>query len=227
MKGFIGRKLGMTQVFLADGTLVPVTVVEVLPNVVLQKKTIENDGYEAVQLGYEDVKANKARKAESGHAAKANTTAKKFVKEFKSSDLGELDLGAEINADLFKAGDLVDVSGRSRGKGFMGSIYRNNQSIGPKAHGSRSHRVPGSFANLGVNVSSIKPGLTKAGQEGYKMRTNQSLEIIKVDTENNYLLIKGNVPGPRKGIVSVKETVKRVKSTEPKELVDLREDKED
>ncbi len=227
MKGLIGRKLGMTQVFLTDGTLVPVTVVEVLPNVVLQKKTVETDGYEATQLGYEDVKANKVKKAESGHASKANATPKRYLKEFRGNGFEAYELGQEVAADLFVAGDIVDVSGRSRGKVYMGAVYRNNQAIGPKSHGSRSHRVPGSFANMGVNVSSIKPGLTKAGQEGYKMRTNQALEVIKVDTENNYLLIKGNVPGPRKGIVTIKETVKRIKSVEAKELVDLTADKED
>lgn len=227
MKGLIGRKLGMTQVFLTDGTLVPVTVVEVLPNVVIQKKSLENDGYEATQLGYEDVKANKVKKTEVGHAAKAGTTAKRYLKEFKGDAFAEYELGATVTAELFAAGDKVDISGRSRGKGYMGAVYRNNQAIGPKAHGSMSHRVPGSFANMGINVASVKPGMTKAGQEGYKMRTNQNLEVVKVDAEKNYLLIKGNVPGPRKGIVTIKETVKRIKSTDAKELVDYSAGKED
>lgn len=220
MKGLIGRKLGMTQVFLTDGTLVPVTVVEVLPNVVLQKKTVENDGYDAVQLGTVDVKQNRQTQAQKGHAEKAGTTAKKTIREFKGAAMLEYEVGTEVKADLFEAGEFVDVSGLSRGKGFMGAVYRNNQAIGPKAHGSGSHRVPGSFANRGINVASIKPGMTKAGQEGYKTRTNQNLEIVKVDVENNYLLIKGNVPGARKGMVTIKSTVKGSEKTNAKELLD-------
>lgn len=221
MKGLIGRKLGMTQVFLTDGKLVPVTVVEVLPNVVLQKKTIETDGYEAVQLGTVDVKESRVNQAQKGHADKADTTAKRFVHEFKGQDMLALEVGAEVKADLFEAGEKVDVRGRSRGKGYMGAVYRNNQAIGPRSHGSGSHRTPGSFANIGVNSATIKPGLTKAGQEGYKMRTNQNLEIIKVDAENNYLLIKGNVPGPRRGVVTISSTVKSIKKVDAVELVDL------
>lgn len=219
MKGLIGRKLGMTQVFLTDGTLVPVTVVEVLPNVVLQKKTVENDGYEAVQLGTVEVKEKNQTQAQKGHAAKANTTVKRTIREFNGADMLALEVGAEVKADLFEAGEHVDVQGRSRGKGFMGAIYRNNQHIGPKGHGSGFHRQPGSFANRGINVATIKPGMTKAGQEGYKIRTNQNLEIIKVDVENNYLLIKGNVPGPRKGMVTIKSTVKNSPKTAAKELL--------
>ena len=221
MKGLIGRKLGMTQVFLTDGKLVPVTVVEVLPNVVLQKKTNETDGYEAVQLGVVDVKENKATQAQKGHADKANTTSKKFVREFKGEEMLNLEVGDEVKADLFEAGEKVDVRGRSRGKGYMGAIYRNNQAIGPRSHGSGAHRTPGSFANIGVNSATIKPGLIKAGQEGYKMRTNQNLEIVKVDAENNYLLIKGNVPGPKRGFVTISTTVKSTKKVDAVELVDL------
>lgn len=221
MKGLIGRKLGMTQVFLTDGSLVPVTVVEVLPNVVLQKKTTETDGYNAVQLGVVDVKEQKQNQAQKGHAAKADTTAKRHLREFKGEEMTNLELGSEVKADLFEAGEKVDVRGRSRGKGFMGAIYRNNQAIGPKSHGSKSHRVPGSFANIGVNSASVKPGLIKAGQEGYKMRTNQNLEIIKVDADNNYLLIKGNVPGPKRGVVTISSTVKPVKKVDAVELIDL------
>ncbi len=221
MKGLIGRKLGMTQVFLTDGSLVPVTVVEVLPNVVLQKKTTETDGYDAVQLGVVDVKEQKQNQAQKGHAAKADTTAKRHLREFKGEEMTNLELGSEVKADLFEAGEKVDVRGRSRGKGFMGAIYRNNQAIGPKSHGSKSHRVPGSFANIGVNSASVKPGLIKAGQEGYKMRTNQNLEIIKVDADNNYLLIKGNVPGPKRGVVTISSTVKPVKKVDAVELIDL------
>lgn len=227
MKGLIGRKLGMTQVFLTDGKLVPVTVVEVLPNVVLQKKTKETDGYEAVQLGVVDLKEKHINKPVKGHADKAGVAAKRHIREFKGEEMLALEVGAEVTAELFEAGEKVDVRGRSRGKGFMGAIYRNNQSIGPKAHGSMSHRVPGSFANIGINSASVKPGLTKAGQEGYKMRTNQNLEIIKVDADKNYLLIKGNVPGPRKGVVTISSTVKNSNKADAAELIDLTAGKEE
>lgn len=227
MKGLIGRKLGMTQVFLSNGKLIPVTVVEVLPNVVLQKKTLENDGYQAVQLGVEDKPERLANKPEIGHAKKANTAPKRCVREFKCDEMLDLELGAVVNVDLFEAGDHVDVSGRSRGKGFMGAIYRNNQHIGPRSHGSGSHRTPGSFANMGINVAVIKPGLTKAGQEGYKMRTNQNLEIVSVDSEKNYLLIKGNVPGPRKGFVTIRTTCKSTKKSAAVELLNRAASKEE
>ncbi len=221
MKGLIGRKLGMTQVFLTDGKLIPVTVIEVLPNVVLQKKTVETDGYDAVQLGVVDKKDHKQNQPEKGHAEKANTTVKRFIYEFTGEEMLNLEVGSEILADLFEAGEKVDVRGRSRGKGYMGAVYRNNQAIGPRSHGSGAHRTPGSFANIGVNSATIKKGLTKAGQEGYKMRTNQNLEIVKVDTENNYLLVKGNVPGPKRGVVTVRSTVKSSDKAQPVELVDL------
>ena len=132
----------------------------------------------------------------------------------------EVEVGQEITADLFEVGERVDVQGRSRGKGYMGAIYRNNQAIGPKAHGSGSHRTPGSFAVAGIGVSEIKPGKISAGQEGYKMRTNQNLEVVKVDVEKNYILIKGNVPGPKRGLVTIKSTVKNVKKSVAGPLLD-------
>ena len=131
MKGILGRKLGMTQVFTIDGALIPVTVIEVKPNVVLQEKTKETDGYEAIQLGYEDVKEQRATKAAIGHAKKANTAPKKFIREFDETELGDLELGAEVKADIFAAGDVVDITGTSKGKGFNGVIVRNNGTIGP------------------------------------------------------------------------------------------------
>ncbi len=219
MKGLIGRKVGMTQVFLEDGELIPVTVVEVLPNVVLQKKTEEIDGYDAIQVGIVDKKANRVNKPEQGHAEKAGTSVKKFIREFRDFP-EEVEVGQEITADLFEVGERVDVQGRSRGKGYMGAIYRNNQAIGPKAHGSGSHRTPGSFAVAGIGVSEIKPGKISAGQEGYKMRTNQNLEVVKVDVEKNYILIKGNVPGPKRGLVTIKSTVKNVKKSVAGPLLD-------
>lgn len=207
MKGIIGRKLGMTQVFTEDGTLIPVTVVEACPNIVLQKKTNENEGYSSVQLGFEDVKENRATKASKGHAAKANTAPKRFAREFKSEEFAALDLGAEIKVDIFNAGDIVDVIGTSKGRGFNGTIVRNNAKIGPKSHGSGHHRHIGSLATNGITSrqGKILKGTMMAGQEGGYHTTNQNLQVIKVDVENNYLLIKGNVPGPKRGMVIVQD----------------------
>jgi large subunit ribosomal protein L3 len=220
MKGLMGRKLGMTQVFTNDGTLIPVTVVEVTPNVVTQKKTLEKDGYVALQLGMEDLKEQKATKANKGHAAKAETAAKRFYREVKSDEMADLEVGAVVTADLFEAGDKVDVQGISRGKGYMGAIYRNNQHTLLATHGTGPvHRTAGSMATIGRNNGIINKNKVMAGHEGTYTTTNQNLEIIKVDMENNCLLIKGNVPGPRKGVVMVKTTVKPVKHVEPVDLL--------
>lgn len=211
MKGILGRKIGMTQVFTEDGVLIPVTVVEATPNVVLQKKTVENDGYEAIQLGFEDVKEHRATKASKGHAAKVNTGPKKFAREIRGNGMDAFELGSEVKVDVFAAGDYVDVTGTSKGKGFQGTIVRNNATTGPKSHGSGHHRHIGSLATGGITSrkGKIDKGTVMAGQEGGYTTTNQNLEIIKVDVENNYLLIKGNVPGPRKGLVVVKSAVKK------------------
>ena len=213
MKGILGRKIGMTQVFNEDGVLIPVTVVEATPNTVLQVKTVENDGYEAIQLGFEDVKEQRATKAIKGHAAKANTAPKKFTREIRGNELS-VALGDAVKVDIFEAGDMVDVQGTSKGKGFMGTVVRNNAKIGPKSHGSMHHRHIGSLATIGITsrAGKISKGTVMAGQEGGYTTTNQNLEIIKVDVENNYLLIKGNVPGPRKGLVMVKSAVKTSKA---------------
>lgn len=219
MKGLLGRKLGMTQVFTTDGTLIPVTVLEVLPNVVLQQKTKETDGYVATQLGYEDVKPQRANKPLVGHVAKANTSPKKFIKEIRSEELSQYEVGAVIKADLFAAGEIVDVSGTSKGKGFMGAVYRNNQTTGPNSHGSGHHRGPGSLATIGRNNGIINKGRIMAGHEGHLSTTNQNLEVIMVDTDKNVMLVKGNVPGPKRGYVVVKTTVKRVKSVPAKEIL--------
>lgn len=219
MKGILGRKLGMTQVFTLDGTLVPVTVIEVKPNVVLQKKTVETDGYEAVQLGYEDVKESRSTKAAIGHAKKANTAPKKFIREFKADELFGLEVGAEVKADLFEAGDIVDVTGVSKGKGYSGTIVRNNGTIGPKSHGSGHHRHIGSLATNGRNNGVVNKGTVMAGQEGRYTTTNQNLTVIKVNAEEGYILVKGNVPGPRKGLVLIKTTVKPVKKVAAAELI--------
>ena len=194
-KGILGKKVGMTQVFTENGELVPVTVVEVGSNVVLQVKTVENDGYEAVQLGFDDQREVNANKPAKGHAAKANTAPKRFVREIRDVELGEYKVGDEIKADLFEAGDIVDVTGTSKGHGFQGNIKRWGQSRGPMAHGSRYHRRPGS---MGVIINRVMKGKLLPGRMGGKRVTIQNLEIVKADTENGVLLIKGNVPGANK-----------------------------
>ncbi len=204
-KGILGKKVGMTQVFTENGELVPVTVVEVGSNVVLQVKTVENDGYEAVQLGFDDQREVNANKPAKGHAAKANTAPKRFVREIRDVELGEYKVGDEIKADLFEAGDIVDVTGTSKGHGFQGNIKRWGQSRGPMAHGSRYHRRPGS---MGVIINRVMKGKLLPGRMGGKRVTIQNLEIVKADIENGVLLIKGNVPGANKSFVTIKSTVK-------------------
>ena len=224
MKGILGRKAGMTQVFTTDGTLIPVTVVVATPNVVLQKKTMEKDGYEAVKVGFEDVKENRASKPSKGIAAKANTAPKKVMHEFKDADFQNLNVGDEIKVDVFKAGDKVDVQGTTKGHGYAGTIERWNAHRQPETHGgSKNVRHIGSLATTGRNNGRIEKGTHMAGQYGNVTATNQNLEIIEVNVEENYLLIKGNVPGPRRGLVIVKETVKPVKSVDPKELIVIEE----
>ncbi len=195
MRGILGRKLGMTQVFTEDGVLIPVTVVEATPNIVLQKKTNENDGYEAIQLGFEDIKEQRATKAAVAHAKKADTAPKRFVREIRGNEMFNFEVSQEVKVDIFAAGEMVDVVGISKGKGFMGAVYRNNQHLGPASHGSGHHRGLGSLATIGRNNGVVNKGRAMAGQEGNYRTTNQNLEIVKVDVENNYLLIKGNVPG--------------------------------
>ncbi len=206
MKGILGRKLGMTQVFTTDGSLIPVTVVEATENVVLQKKTVENDGYEAIQVGFEDKRESLANKPEKGIASKANTAPKRFVKEFRYSEMMSYEVGDSIKVDSFVAGEVVDVQGTSKGKGYQGVIKRHGQHIGPKGHGSGAHRIVGSMGPIAPNR--IAPGKKLPGQMGHVTRTVQNLEIVAVDVENNLLLIKGSIPGPKKGLVIVKSAVK-------------------
>ena len=229
MKGILGRKLGMTQVFTEDGTLIPVTVVEACPNIVLQKKTVENDGYNAVQIGFEDIKEKRTTKANVGHAKKANTTAKRFAREVRDADFADLDLGAEVKVDIFAAGETVDVIGTSKGKGYNGTIVRNNAHQGPKTHGgSKNIRHIGSLATNGITSrqGKILKGTIMAGQEGGYRTTNQNLTVIKVDVENNYLLIKGNVPGPKRGLVMVRSAKCSKGNSEPVTLVDHTKEEE-
>ncbi len=220
MKGILGRKLGMTQVFTEEGNLVPVTVVECLPNVVLQKKTVETDGYDALQLGYEDKKEARANKPELGHAKKAETGPKQFIKEVKADEMMNLEVGQEVKVDIFSAGDIVDVTGVSKGKGYTGVIKRYNHHLINETHGAGPvHRSVGSLATTGRNNGRIEKNTPMPGHDGTYVTTNQNLEIVKVDAEQNYMLIKGNVPGPKRGFVTVKTTVKKNKHVEPKALL--------
>ena len=203
-KGILGKKVGMTQVFTENGELVPVTVVEVGTNVVLQVKTVENDGYNAIQLGFDDQRAVNVNKPAKGHADKAKTAPKRFVREIRDVQ-GDYKVGDEVKADLFEAGDIVDVTGTSKGHGFQGNIKRWGQSRGPMAHGSRYHRRPGS---LGAIINRVFKGKKLPGRMGGNTRTMQNLKIVRVDTENNVLLIKGNVPGANKSFVTIQNSVK-------------------
>jgi len=206
-KGILGKKLGMTQVFGPNGTAIAVTVIEAGSNVVLQKKDLENDGYEAIQIGFEDKKAQRANKPEKGHAAKANTAPKRFVREIRGVNLGEFEVGQELKADIFAEGDVVDVAGVTKGKGFQGSIKRHNQSRGPMAHGSRYHRGPGSLG--AVDAGRVFKGQSLPGQMGGDNVTIQNLEVVKVVAERNLILVKGSVPGPKNGCVLVTTAVKK------------------
>jgi large subunit ribosomal protein L3 len=205
-KGILGRKIGMTQVFAENGDLIPVTVVEAAPNVVLQVKSVETDGYEAVQLGFEDKREKLSNKPEKGHVGKANTAPKRFVKEINGVDLAGYEVGQEVKVDIFAEGEMVDVTGISKGKGFQGVIKRHGQSRGPMAHGSRYHRRPGSMGPVAPNR--VFKGKLLPGRMGGEQITVQNLQIVKVDTERNLLLIKGNVPGARKALLKIKGAVK-------------------
>ena len=222
-KAILATKVGMTQIFNEDGTLTPVTVLQAGPCAVTQIKTVENDGYEAVQVGFVDKKdkiINKDKggkkeivhrhgvtKAEQGHFAKAGVTGKRYVREFKFENASEYELGQEIKADIFAAGDKIDATAISKGKGFQGAIKRHNQSRGPMAHGSKYHRHAGSNGACS-SPSKVFKGKRMPGHMGGKKVTTQNLEIVRVDAEKNLLLVKGAVPGPKKSLVTIKESVK-------------------
>ena len=206
MKGLLGRKIGMTQVFTNSGKLIPVTVVSVEPNIVTQIKTVENDGYEAIQLGFDTKREKLTTKASLGHTNKANTTPKRFFKEIKGVDINEYTLGQEIKVDIFTEGEVVDVTGTTKGKGFQGVIKRWNQSRGPMAHGSRYHRRPGSLGTM--RPMRVIPGKKLPGHMGGLTVTIQNLEVVAVIPEENVILIKGNVPGANKSLVFIKTSVK-------------------
>lgn len=216
-KGILGRKVGMTEVFTTDGKLIPVTVVEVEANVVTQIKTVEKDGYNSIQLGAFDKREKVSNKPEMGHVKKANTTPKRFLKEIKGLDVTNYEVGQVISVDVFEAGDVVDVTGTSKGKGFQGTIKRHNFSRGPMSHGSHYHRAVGSRGPM--RPMRVLKGKKLPGHMGNEQVTIQNLEIIAVDVENSCLLISGNIPGPKKGYVLVKTAVKNGENLGAKELV--------
>ncbi|MCI6349829.1 MAG: 50S ribosomal protein L3 [Tenericutes bacterium] len=217
MKGILGRKVGMTEVFTTDGKLIPVTVVEVEPNVITQIKTVEKDGYNSIQLGAFTKREKVSNKPEMGHIKKANTTPKRFLKEIKGLDIANYEVGQVIGVDVFEAGELVDVTGTSKGKGFQGTIKRHNFSRGPMSHGSHYHRAVGSRGPM--RPMRVLKGKKLPGHMGNETVTIQNLEIIAVDVENSCLLISGNVPGPKKGYVLVRTAIKNGGKVEAKELV--------
>ncbi|HAG05000.1 MAG TPA: 50S ribosomal protein L3 [Lachnospiraceae bacterium] len=206
-KAIVAKKIGMTQIFNEAGLLIPVTVLEAGPCVVTQKKTVDNDGYDALQVGFGEVKAKKVNKPEKGHFDKAGVAYKKVVKELRLDDISSYEVGAEIKADVFSAGDRVDASGISKGHGYQGVIKRHGNSRGPMGHGSKSHRVTGSMSSA-TTPGKVKKGKKMAGQMGSVKVTVQNLEVVRSDAEKNILLIKGAVPGPKGAILVIKESVK-------------------
>ena len=225
MKGILGRKIGMTQVFAKDGKLVPVTVIEVDPNVVTQVKRIENDGYNAIQLATVSVKEKHSNKASMGHTKKANTAPKRFLKEIRGVDTNSYTLGQELTASLFEAGEVVDVTGISKGKGYQGVIKKNNQSRGPMGHGSKYHRGVGSLGTM--LPKRVLKGKALPSHMGDVQTTIQNLEIIKVDMDENCILVKGSVPGAKKSLVLIKTAVKTDKKNEAFDLISYEEIKEE
>ena len=205
-KGILGVKVGMTEVFTKDGKVIPVTVISTEPNVVMQVKTKATDGYEAIQLGTVDKKEKHATKAEMGHAKKANASTKRFLKEIRVSDASQYELGSTIKADIFEVGEKVDVTGTSKGHGFTGVIVRNNQSEGPKTHGSRYHRRPGSMGTM--RPMRVLKGKVLSGHMGVETTTIQNLEIVDINLNDNYILVSGNVPGAKKSLVLIRSAVK-------------------
>ena len=221
-KGILGRKIGMTQVFAKNGKLIPVTVISVEPNIVSQIKTKETDGYEAIQLAFSTKREKLANKPEMGHLKKANTSPKRFLKEIRGVDVSSYTLGQEIKADIFTEGEMVDVTGVSKGKGYQGVIKRHNQSRGPMGHGSQYHRGVGSLGTM-LPMHVLK-GKKLPGHMGHNTVTVQNLEVIEINLEDNVILVKGNVPGPKKSLVIIKSAIKNEgKVNEKVELISFEE----
>ncbi|MGB7604881.1 MAG: 50S ribosomal protein L3 [Lutisporaceae bacterium] len=206
-KAILGKKVGMTQVFDSEGRALPVTVIEAGPNVVVQKKTVENDGYEAIQVGFVDTKERRVTKPLKGHFAKAKVALKKYLRELRLEGAASFEVGQELKADVFQAGDKVDVSGVSKGKGFQGAIKRHNFSRGPMSHGSKYHRQAGSMGASSSPSRTIK-GKKLPGHMGAQNVTVQNMEVVMVDPERNVILVKGGVPGIRGSLVMIKNSVK-------------------
>ena len=225
MKGILGKKIGMTQVFTKEGKLIPVTVVSVEPNVVTQIKTVEKDGYDAIQLATETIKEKSSNKPSMGHTKKANTEPKRFLREIRGVNPSDYTLGQVVGVDIFKEGEMVDVSGISKGKGFQGVIKRHNQSRGPMGHGSQYHRGVGSLGTM-LPMHVLK-GKKMPGHMGNVKTTIQNLEVVSIDIENNIILIKGNVPGPKKSLIIIRTAVKKPNVVNaPADLVNYEETKE-
>ena len=216
MKGILGRKVGMTEVFTKEGKVIPVTVIEVEKNTVMQVKTVENDGYNAIQLGVCDKKEKNATKASIGHAKKANTNPKHFLKEIRDYE-GSYNLGDTIDASLFAAGEVVDVTGTSKGHGTQGVIKRHGQKSGPSAHGSRYHRRPGSMGTM--RPMRVLPGKALPGHMGCETVTIQNLVVVEANPAENYILVSGNVPGAKQSLVLIKSAAKNERKAENNELV--------
>lgn len=206
-KAIMAKKIGMTQIFDENDNLIPVTVLEAGPCTVVQKKTIANDGYEAIQVGFVDAKEKQLIKPEKGHFAKAGVAIKKFLKEFRLEDISAYEVGNEIKADVFAAGERIDVTGTSKGKGYQGAIKKYGQSRGPMSHGSKSHRVAGSMG-AATSPGRVMKGKGLPSHMGCIQITVQNLEIARVDVEKNLILVKGAVPGPKGTIITVKDSVK-------------------
>ena len=210
MKRILGRKIGMTQVFGENGKVIPVTVIEAKPNVVVQKKTVETDGYDAIQVGFAKVEENKMRKVNKptkGHFEKSEVEVHKFLKEFRVENIDDFEIGREIKVDTFAEGEMIDVTGTSKGKGTAGVIKRHGFSRGRETHGSKFHRAPGGMS-AATYPGRVFKGHRMAGRMGNERVTIQNLEVVRVDADKNLLLVKGAIPGPKKGLVSIKETVK-------------------
>ncbi len=208
MKNMLGRKVGMTQIFKENGEVVPVTVIEAGPLFVVQKKTVEKDGYNAIQVGFGEVKERRVTKPLKGHYEKANVAYRKFLREFHVENPDEFEIGQEIKADVFAEGDMVDVTGTSKGKGTAGVIKRHNFSRGRETHGSKHHRMPGGMS-AGTYPGRVFKGHKMMGRMGNERVTVQNLEVVRIDAEKNLILVKGAVPGPKKGLITIKETVKK------------------
>ncbi|WP_058485966.1 50S ribosomal protein L3 [Defluviitalea phaphyphila] len=206
-KAILGTKIGMTQIFDEDGKQIPVTVLQAGPCVVIQKKTVENDGYNAIQVGFIDAKEKHVNKPLKGHFEKAGVSPKRKIKEFRLEDISAYEVGSEIKVDIFAPGDKVDVTGISKGKGYQGAIKRHGQHRGPMGHGSKYHRAAGSMGGSSF-PSKVFKGKKLPGHMGAEKVTIQNLEVVRVDVEKNLLLIKGAVPGPKKSVVFIKDSVK-------------------